>query len=150
MREGQAARKLAIPPLTDREAFLLSLLVLGGVVLAGDRQAVVHHISVDMQVLLCKPRQLERRSHEVVLRVLVEIHPIDPTVSILLHYVTTVIQVKSYDLPGAPEAHDLVLFTSPMSLGMRSLRTEEFIDNGREIGEAEDRVVGEVSGNGHW
>ena len=85
MREGQAARELAIPPLTDREAFLLVLLVIGGVVLAGNRQPVVDHINVDLQFLLCKPRQLECRGHEVVLNILVEIHPIDPTVSILPH-----------------------------------------------------------------
>ena len=85
MREGQAAREFAIPPLTDCEAFLLVLLVLGGVVLAGNRQPVVDHISVDLQLLLCKPRQLERRSHEVARCILVEVHPIDTTVSIPPH-----------------------------------------------------------------
>jgi len=34
---------------------------------------------------------------------------------------------------------------------MGSLSTEEFVDDGREIGKAEDRVMGEVGGGkGHW
>jgi hypothetical protein len=37
-----------------------------------------------------------------------------------------------------------------MSWEMRSLSAEEFIDDRREIGKAEDRVVGEVSGKGYW
>ncbi len=37
-----------------------------------------------------------------------------------------------------------------MSWGMRSLSPEEFIHDGREIGEAKERVVGEVSGKGRW
>ena len=60
------------------------------------------------------------------------------------------IQCEIHDLLGAPQAKDWVLFTSPMSWRVRSLSPEEFVDDGREIGEAEDRVVGVVSGKGHW
>ncbi len=85
MRERQAARELAIPPLMHCEALLLTILVLRSVVLAGNRQPVVDHISIDLQVLLREPRQLKCRGHEVVLSILVDVHPIVPTVSILPH-----------------------------------------------------------------
>ena len=85
MRERQAARELAILPLTHCEALFFILFVRGGVVLAGNRQPVVDHISVDLQVLLCEPGQLKCRGHDVALSILVEVHPIEPTVSILPH-----------------------------------------------------------------
>ena len=83
MRERQATRELAVPPLTDGKSLLLILPFLGGVVLAGNRQPVVDHINVDLQILFCETRQLECRGHKVGLTIIVEVHPVEPAVSIL-------------------------------------------------------------------
>jgi len=149
MRERQAARELAIPPLAYSKAFFLVFFVLGGVVLASNRQPVVGHINVDLQILFCETRQLECRGHEIALSILVEVHPIDPTVSVCLNYKLTNSIQLSHGLLGAPEADRLVLFTSSTPPRMRAFSTEELVDNGREVGKAEDRVVRKVSGKGH-
>ena len=140
------AREPAEPPLADGVVPVLvalstRLLLRDDLVLAGDGEHVVVH--VDRDVFLVQTGQLERRRHEVLLSVLMQVHPVHALLAS-----GSLQPVKRDDLPRTERTQRRILLLELTAVGTASARRECLVEEVVEIGERVERLV-EESGKRH-